>query len=46
MRRNAFDERGKGGVEQDPLVFGVVEDVNELLRTQARVAGVYDHATA
>ena len=46
MRRNAFDQRRKGDVEQNHFVFGVVDDVDELLGMQARIAGVHDHATA
>ena len=46
MRGNAFDQGRKGGIEQDHAVFGVVDDVDELLRLQARVAGVHHHATA
>ena len=46
VRRNAFDQRCKGRIKQHHFVFGVVDDVNELLGLQARVAGVHDHAAA
>ena len=44
--RDALDQRREGGVEQHHFVFGVVDDVDELLRVQARVAGVHHHAAA
>ena len=46
MRGNALDQRRKGGVEQDCPVLSVVDDVDQLLRLQARVAGVHHHAAA
>ena len=46
MRRNALDERREGGIEDHRLVFGMVDDVDQLLRVQARVAGVHHHAAA
>ena len=46
MGGNAFDQRRKGGVKQHHFVFSVVDDVNELLGMQTRVAGVHHHAAA
>ena len=46
MRRNAFDQRRKGDVKQNHFVFGMVDDVNELLRVQTWIARVHHHAAA
>ena len=46
MRCDAFDDRRKACVEDDGFVFGVVDDVDQLLRVQARIAGVHHHAAA
>jgi hypothetical protein len=43
-RRDALDQWGKGAIEEQHAVFGVVHDVNQLLGMQPRVAGVYHHA--
>ena len=45
VRRDALDERGKGAVEEQHAVFGVIHDVDQLLGMQSRVAGV-DHQAA
>jgi hypothetical protein len=41
-RRELLDQRGEGQVEEHDLVFGMVRDVSDLVREQARVDGV-DH---
>ena len=46
MRCNAFDEGREGDVKQHHFVFGMVDDVDELLRMQTRVASVHHHAAA
>ncbi len=40
MRRHAFHQRQEGGIEEHVLVFGVVDDVGDLLGEQARVDGM------
>jgi len=42
--RNAFNQWRKSAVKQHDFIFGVVDDVAQLLRMQARVAGVHHHA--
>ena len=37
MGRKLLDERCKIGIEEDVTVFGVVDDVDELLGEQARI---------
>ena len=46
VRGNALDDRRKGRIEDHRFVFGVIDDVDQLLRVQARVAGVHHHAAA
>ena len=46
VRCNALDQWRKGAVKEHHLVFGVVDDVDQLLRMQARIAGVHYHAAA
>ena len=40
------DQRREGRVEEEHPVFGVIDDVNQLLEMQARIAGVHHHAAA
>ena len=46
MCGDGLDDRRKARIEDDGLVFGVVDDVDELLRMQSRIAGVHHHAAA
>ena len=43
--RHGFDQGQEGQIEEQHLVFGMVEDVEQLVRVQARVQGV-QHRTA
>ena len=40
MRQNGFQQRHEGQIGEDDPVFGVVDDVGQLFREQARVQGV------
>ena len=46
MRRDALDQLQEGQVEEYVLVLGVIDDVDDLLREQARIDGVTDGAAA
>jgi hypothetical protein len=41
-----LDQRRESAIEKEHPVFRMVDDVNQLLEMQARIAGVYDQSTA
>ena len=43
---NGFDDGRKACIKQDHPVFGVVDDVDQLIGVQSGIAGVHHHATA
>ena len=46
MGGDSLDQWGEGRVEQQCSIFRVIDDVDQLLRVQTRIAGVHDHAAA
>ena len=46
MRRELLDQRHENRIEEDVAIFGMVDDVLDLLRKQARIDGVQDAAAA
>ena len=43
---DALDQWCEGRIEQHHRVFGVIDDVDQLVRRQTRIAGVHYHAAA